>query len=660
MTRSRFVRRIAQASAAALFVSMAATAPALAQEDQPWFSAHVTDDQVFGAGFGGPVTVTIATPGEDPRTFSDNITYEDGGFLLLLDPSEPNGPVDVQPGQTVTVTGPSGTKTLSVADVHITSYDLAANTLAGTVNAPTGTVAVWADHPGANGWTSTDVVDGQWAVDFDLADPPYDLRVLDNAGVAFNDDDQDSTVVEQTLAVPRFAASMELQEVVGTGWTYGTNVTLTVQRASSVILTRTVAVLPEGEGYGGHLQAGMNGNVYVDLTGGPTFIQPGDLLTLSDDVTTKTQLLPALSAALPDYATDTISGTTTAPVPADSFLTVIPDATSDPNSAVPVPSAASWAVDVSGDYDVTETSLPVVQQSDVDGDVTESQAPQPAIYVDPAANRVWAPDFAAGTVTLTISRGGVQRVSATLSTANVLTKGSYNLDMWTQPTAGLPRPTMVLYDGFDVVAGDQITVSDGVSSRTITVAALTVDSVNARTDVLTGTASPDGAGVVTLHLGDGEGGYWGYYADVSAGAWSYWFEPGVPPNPPDGLAPGMTGQAMIGATIVRWTVPASVSFEKPIASPPSYNAVRAGNAVQLRFRLGGDLGLEIFAAGSPTSQLLPSGTPEATLTARSGLTLKNGVYTYVWATDRAWKGTSRELVMTFTDGSTAVANFTFR
>jgi hypothetical protein len=32
----------------------------------------------------------------------------------------------------------------------------------------------------------------------------------------------------------------------------------------------------------------------------------------------------------------------------------------------------------------------------------------------------------------------------------------------------------------------------------------------------------------------------------------------------------------------------------------------------------------------------------------------------VWATDRAWKGTSRELLMTFTDGSTAVANFTFR
>jgi hypothetical protein len=119
---------------------------------------------------------------------------------------------------------------------------------------------------------------------------------------------------------------------------------------------------------------------------------------------------------------------------------------------------------------------------------------------------------------------------------------------------------------------------------------------------------------------------------------------------------------MIGTTIVRWTVPASVAFERPIVAPPSYNAVRAGNAVQLRFRLGGDQGLAIFAAGSPTSQLLPTGTPEATLTARSGLTLnaRTGVYTYVWATDRAWKGTSRQLVMTFTDGRTAVASFTFR
>jgi hypothetical protein len=464
---------------------------------------------------------------------------------------------------------------------------------------------------------------------------------------------------------PFFAVSVELQEVVGSGWTYSADLTLTVERASTVVLSTPVTELPNG--YDGHLRSGWGGNVYVDLTGGSVLIQPGDVLTLSDGVTTKTQTVPALVAALPDYATDTVAGTTTAPFPAGSVLTVMPDGLLwDPNFLVPVadPIGTAWSVDVTADYDVTEASLPVVFQTDADGDVTESHAPRPDIYVDPAADRIWAPDFAAGTVTLTVRRAGEVVHTDAVTTLNVLTKGSYNLDMWVQPTAGLARPTMALYDGFDVVAGDELTVTDGVSTRTVTVAALTVDSILAATDVVSGTAAPDGTGVVTLHLGQGEGGFWGYAADVSAGAWSYWFlNPDVSfALPSEGIVAGMTGQAMIGTTIVRWTVPASVSFERPIAAPPSYNALRAGNAVQLRFRLGGDQGLAIFAAGSPTSQLLPSGTPEATLTARSGLTYnaRNGVYTYVWATDKAWQGTSRQLVMTFTDGTSAVANFTFR
>ena len=660
MTRSALVRRAARGAALTLVAASVAMAPPVLAQEGPWFTAHVTNDQVFGAGFGGAVTVTVAGPGAETHTYTDGIFYGDGSFELFLDQSSRSDGVDVQPGQTVTVSGPNGTKTLLVADLQITAYDLTANTLAGTVDVATGTVSIWAEHPGAESWTSTQASGGSWGVNFDEVDPPYDLRALDRAGAAFDDEDQDSTMVESTLAPVRFAASVELQEIVGLGWEPG-SVSVTIKRTGSPDLGMTVETLPPDQVYGGHLQSAVNGNVYVDLTTGSFRLQPGDVVTMSQGATVKVQAIPALTMGLPDYAGDVVAGTATFPLPAGSFLMVEPDLLDGENYFLPLtPVEDTWSLAV--ETDLTHDSLPAVVQSDVDGDVTESHAPRPAVYVDPAADRIWAPDFAAGTVTLTVQRGASVVHSESLATTNVLTKGSYNLDMWAQPTGTLARPTMVLHDGFDVLAGDVITVSDGVSSRTITVAALTVGSVNALTDVVAGTAAPDGTDVVTLHLGEGEGGFWGYSADVSAGAWSFWF---LDPefwfiNLPDGLVPGMTGQAMIGSTIVRWTVPQPVAFEKSIAAPPSYNMVRAGNAVQLRFRLGGDVGLEIFAAGSPTSQLLPAGTPEPTLTARSGLTYKNGVYTYVWATDSSWRGTSRQLVMTFTDGRTAVAYFTFR
>src|SRR5262245_21552892 len=42
-------------------------------------------------------------------------------------------------------------------------------------------------------------------------------------------------------------------------------------------------------------------------------------------------------------------------------------------------------------------------------------------------------------------------------------------------------------------------------------------------------------------------------------------------------------------------------FLSPIAAPPALNAVKAGSAVPVKFTLGGNQGLAVLAAGSPTS-----------------------------------------------------------
>lgn len=94
-------------------------------------------------------------------------------------------------------------------------------------------------------------------------------------------------------------------------------------------------------------------------------------------------------------------------------------------------------------------------------------------------------------------------------------------------------------------------------------------------------------------------------------------------------------------------------FYEPVANRPAVNVMQAGRAVPVRFSLGGDHGLDVFAAGYPASAQIPceSGTPleavDETVTAgASDLTYDpvEDTYHYVWQTERAWKNQCRRAV----------------
>lgn len=135
---------------------------------------------------------------------------------------------------------------------------------------------------------------------------------------------------------------------------------------------------------------------------------------------------------------------------------------------------------------------------------------------------------------------------------------------------------------------------------------------------------------------------------------------------------GAIGQRdVLGATIA---LPALDDYEfggflAPVDPFPVLNAMKAGGAVPVKFSLGGDRGLDVFAAGYPQSSVIscdasaPSDAVEQTVTAGgSGLTYDaaTDTYAYVWKTSRAWAGTCRQFVMQFKDGDVARANFSFR
>ena len=124
----------------------------------------------------------------------------------------------------------------------------------------------------------------------------------------------------------------------------------------------------------------------------------------------------------------------------------------------------------------------------------------------------------------------------------------------------------------------------------------------------------------------------------------------------------------------KFIVPAATVFPfsgffRPVDNLPTVNTVKAGSAIPVKFSLGGDRGLAIFAPSYPKSQQVqcasaaPFNAPEVAVTAgNSGLSYDSAsaTYTYVWKTNKAWSGTCRQLTVRLSDGSDHSAQFVFR
>ena len=129
---------------------------------------------------------------------------------------------------------------------------------------------------------------------------------------------------------------------------------------------------------------------------------------------------------------------------------------------------------------------------------------------------------------------------------------------------------------------------------------------------------------------------------------------------------GNSGSATVTYNVAyNWT-----GFFQPVDNLPTVNTVNAGQAIPVKFSLGGNYGLNIFATGYPASQQVSCGgngggstSPiEETVTAgNSSLQYEPGTqrYIYVWKTDKAWAGTCRQLIVKLIDGTEHTAFFQF-
>lgn len=146
---------------------------------------------------------------------------------------------------------------------------------------------------------------------------------------------------------------------------------------------------------------------------------------------------------------------------------------------------------------------------------------------------------------------------------------------------------------------------------------------------------------------------------------------------------GFTGCGINGAEWTHTDVPTCVTpgagppapppytiqgFFQPVDNPPALNLLKAGQAVPVKFSLGGDFGLAILAPDYPQSQAISCASSaaadaiEQTVTAGTSSLLYDplaDVYSYIWKTDKVWAGTCRRLILKYSDGQQRTADFRF-
>jgi IPT/TIG domain-containing protein len=110
-------------------------------------------------------------------------------------------------------------------------------------------------------------------------------------------------------------------------------------------------------------------------------------------------------------------------------------------------------------------------------------------------------------------------------------------------------------------------------------------------------------------------------------------------------------------------------YQPPVANPPVLNQVNGGQAIPMKFSLGGNYGLNIIAPGYPTATPIScsAGTTvnSGTLTDTAGgsglqYDSSTGTYTYVWKTSKSWAGTCQQFDLRLNDGTDHTANFQFK
>ena len=509
----------------------------------PHFNVDAGHDSLWGHDWPEGATLTVDVDGtivaDDIEVYTDweehggpgDFAFHDSGF-------------DFQAGQTVTVSSddPPASKSHTITALTVTDIDEAADTVSGTTDSDAGSeVEVhlhWHDD-----WRMRHVevaADGTWTADFSVSvdddgegwGDPADIAAGTHGSAWERDDEGDSTVAHWHVVNPHFNVNPWHNSVWGHEWSPGA--TLTIE-ADGTVVAEDVEVEEWGD---------------FDLWDLEHDFEAGQTVTVTSDDDpphVKTHVITALEVTEVDVEANTVAGTT------DSDPGSIVEVYVHGHHAVryvEVGADGSWEADFSepADDDGEGWGEPFdivpgmggdanERDEDFDGTFAPWQVDNPHFNINRDTGWLWGGHWTPGAeVTITVNGAPAttdpEVVTVIDQDSPWYSAGDIHVEIL-EP---------------EIEVGDEITVSDGVDARTHIVTSVTITSVDAATDIVTGTAEPGSEGLVVVEhwesgrnfVADGDGEWVADFSqpvDEDHGQPDEWFAP-------YDIVPGMWVEAM--------------------------------------------------------------------------------------------------------------------
>lgn len=433
----------------------------------PWFKVLPQWESVEAVNWPSGVEVTATVTHQDLSQCGDSATSSEA---LVAEIQLPEG-CTVAAGDLVTVSGGLLTKEHTVTALEVTWFNVDEN-WAGGLATPGLKVELWVHGVGtSNIFTSTD---GAWGVDLD--DVGYDLVPGSGGRATQADSDGDRTEVDWSVPVPPtpwLIAFPENEAVEAWEWPEGATVYLTIDNAPGLEWHGTAAATPWGDP-----------RTYVRFDFPNEYnLQPGDVVTVTDTVTVLRHEVQNLSVTNVDSDADTVTGMAEAGETVQVWpheggdLRVEATASEDgvwvANFAglfeiVPGTGGRSWIMDSLGSATAVDWSAPV--------------PPSPWLTAFPEWDFVEGFEWPVGAlVSLSLDD------PATEISPDLVGEDTAEPSPWGDPRTYVSFEITV---GYDLKPGDLVTLTDGVTPRTMVVQDLEITRVDAGEDTVAGTAKP--------------------------------------------------------------------------------------------------------------------------------------------------------------------------
>ena len=303
---------------------------------------------------------TVESPDYETSFVAEGPMEGSDGFAIGID-------YEVMPGDVVTVSDGSVTKSHTVTDIAVTEIDTAADVVHGTA-VPGSELTVYADD--ANRWTSA-AGDGTWAVDFSVPDGSEqtvaDIVPGTRGGAEQFDADGDSTVYDwEVPRGPFFSVSPiePAEHMWGEAWQPNSEVTIEIDDPGTT------------EPVDFSMTAITDENGRFELFGIPFDIRAGDLVTVSQGATVKTHVVIDLRVTLIDPVADTVSGI--GKPDTETVVNMWDDPGEGSQRIVTSDGSGAWTADFSVPgadgspaFDIRPGMMTYTYQGDEDGDQTQ-------------------------------------------------------------------------------------------------------------------------------------------------------------------------------------------------------------------------------------------------------------------------------------------------